>query len=93
VQRDCRVCRPKERSVDLQRTDGLADDLVRAEKCYLCEDLVVPLGFEGQGRYEPATRPSRQLAKSAFQLGYLGLTISGTVALAAAAIRLGLAAA
>jgi hypothetical protein len=35
--------------------------------------------------------PSRQLAKSSFLLGYLGLTICGTVALAAAAIRLGLA--
>lgn len=37
------------------------------------------------------SRPSRQLAKIAFQCGYLGLTISGTVALAAAAIRVGLA--
>jgi hypothetical protein len=37
------------------------------------------------------SRPSRQLAKSAFQLCYLGLTICGTVALAAAAIRVGLA--
>jgi hypothetical protein len=37
------------------------------------------------------SRPSRQLAKLAFQLGYLGLVISGTVALAAISIRLGLA--
>ena len=37
------------------------------------------------------SRPSRQLAKSSFLLGYLGLTICGTVALAAAAIRLGIA--
>lgn len=36
------------------------------------------------------SRPSRQLAKASFQLGYLGLTICGSLALAAAAIRLGL---
>ncbi|MDP9239545.1 MAG: hypothetical protein M3O55_02755 [Actinomycetota bacterium] len=43
--------------------------------------------------YDPEklwSRPSRQLAKAGFQLGYLGLTICGTLALAAAAIRLGL---
>lgn len=37
------------------------------------------------------SRSSRALAKAAFQLGYMGLTICGTVAVAAAAIRLGLA--
>lgn len=37
------------------------------------------------------SRPSRQLAKTSFVLGYLGLTIAGTIALAAGAIRLGLA--
>jgi hypothetical protein len=36
------------------------------------------------------SRGSRQLAKLAFITGYLGLAICGTVALAAAAIRLGL---
>lgn len=36
------------------------------------------------------SRPSRQLAKTSFQIGYLGVTISGTVALAAVAIRIGL---
>ena len=34
---------------------------------------------------------SRQSAKTLFQLGYIGLTVCGTLALAAAAIRLGLA--
>ena len=34
---------------------------------------------------------SRQLAKTTFVVGYLGLTVCGTVALAAGAIRLGLA--
>jgi hypothetical protein len=37
------------------------------------------------------SRPSRQLAKLSFQVCYLALTTCGTVALAAAAIRLGLA--
>lgn len=37
------------------------------------------------------SRPSRQLAKTSFVLAYLGLTISGTIALAAGAMRLGLA--
>jgi hypothetical protein len=36
-------------------------------------------------------RPSRQLAKAGLVLGYLGLTIAGTIALAAGAMRLGLA--
>lgn len=38
------------------------------------------------------SRFSRQVAKGSFILAYLGLTICGTLALAAAAIRLGLAA-
>jgi hypothetical protein len=37
------------------------------------------------------TRGSRQLAKTSFVLLYIGLTVSGTVALASAAVRLGLA--
>ena len=37
------------------------------------------------------SRPSRQLAKTSFVLAYLGLTTSGTIALAAGAMRLGLA--
>jgi hypothetical protein len=58
------------------------------------EQITTQQLFEGSA-YNPDllwSRPSRQLAKLSFQLAYIGLVGCGTVALAASAIRLALAA-
>jgi hypothetical protein len=52
------------------------------------QDLLAGAGYDPDKLW---SRSSRQLAKLAFQVSYLGLTLSGTIALTAAAIRLGLA--
>ncbi len=62
-----------------------------AKKRLQAGDLTVQELFKGAA-YDPDkvwTRSSRALAKMTFVLGYLGLTICGTLALAAGAIILG----
>jgi hypothetical protein len=84
----------------VQRHDGTTEHIIggfwltseakksRAKHNVTIQELLEGAAYDVNKLWSP---PSRQLAKSSFVLGYLGLTICGTVALAAAAIRLGLA--